>query len=32
MLGAHANSLGPDDQALYREFLQWKANREKPRR
>ena len=24
-LGAHASSLSPDDQALYREFLEWKA-------
>jgi branched-chain amino acid transport system substrate-binding protein len=31
-LGAHASSLSPDDQALYREFLEWKANRQKPRR
>jgi branched-chain amino acid transport system substrate-binding protein len=31
-LGANASSLGPDDQALYREFLEWKAGREKPRR
>jgi hypothetical protein len=31
-LGAHASSLSPDDQALYHEFLEWKANREKPRR
>jgi ABC-type branched-subunit amino acid transport system substrate-binding protein/TRAP-type uncharacterized transport system substrate-binding protein len=32
MLGAHASSLSPSDQALYREFLRWKANREKPQR
>jgi branched-chain amino acid transport system substrate-binding protein len=31
-LGAHASSSSPDDQALYREFLEWKANRQKPRR
>jgi len=31
-LGAHASSLSPDDQALYREFLEWKANRQKPPR
>jgi branched-chain amino acid transport system substrate-binding protein len=31
-LGAHASSLSPDDQALYREFLEWKAGRTKPRR
>jgi ABC-type branched-subunit amino acid transport system substrate-binding protein/TRAP-type uncharacterized transport system substrate-binding protein len=31
-LGAHASSLNPDDQALYREFLEWKASRQKPRR
>jgi hypothetical protein len=31
-LGAHASTLSPDDQALYREFLEWKANRQKPRR
>jgi branched-chain amino acid transport system substrate-binding protein len=30
--GAHASSLSRDDQALYREFLEWKANRQKPRR
>jgi branched-chain amino acid transport system substrate-binding protein len=30
-LGANARSLSPDDQALYREFLEWKANRQKPR-
>jgi ABC-type branched-subunit amino acid transport system substrate-binding protein/TRAP-type uncharacterized transport system substrate-binding protein len=29
-LGAHASSLSPDDQALYREFLEWKAGRQKP--
>jgi branched-chain amino acid transport system substrate-binding protein len=27
--GVHASSLSPDDQVLYREFLQWKANRTK---
>ena len=31
-LGAHASTLSPDDQALYREFLEWKASRQKPRR
>ena len=31
-LGAHASSLNPDDQELYREFLEWKASRQKPRR
>jgi ABC-type branched-subunit amino acid transport system substrate-binding protein/TRAP-type uncharacterized transport system substrate-binding protein len=31
-LGANASSLSPDDRALFREFLEWKANREKPRR
>ena len=30
-LGANARSLSPDDQALYREFLEWKAGRQKPR-
>jgi branched-chain amino acid transport system substrate-binding protein len=30
-LGANARSLIPDDQALYREFLEWKASRQKPR-
>jgi branched-chain amino acid transport system substrate-binding protein len=30
-LGANARSLTPDDQALYREFLEWKASRQKPR-
>jgi branched-chain amino acid transport system substrate-binding protein len=30
-LGANARSLSPDDQALYREFLEWKASRQKPR-
>jgi len=29
-LGANASSLSPDEQALYREFLDWKANRQKP--
>jgi branched-chain amino acid transport system substrate-binding protein len=29
-LGANASSLSPDDQALYREFLEWKASRPKP--
>jgi branched-chain amino acid transport system substrate-binding protein len=31
-LGANANSLSADDQALYREFLEWKASRTKQRR
>jgi branched-chain amino acid transport system substrate-binding protein len=30
-LGANARSLSPDDQALYREFLEWKASRQKSR-
>ena len=30
MLGANASSLSPDDQALYREFLEWKASKQKP--
>jgi TRAP-type uncharacterized transport system substrate-binding protein len=30
-LGANARSLSPGDQALYREFLEWKASRQKPR-
>ena len=30
-LGANARSLGPDDQALYQEFLEWKASRQKSR-
>ncbi len=30
-LGANARSLSPDDQALYREFLEWKASRQRPR-
>ena len=29
-LGANASSLSPDEQALYREFLEWKADRQKP--
>jgi ABC-type branched-subunit amino acid transport system substrate-binding protein/TRAP-type uncharacterized transport system substrate-binding protein len=29
-LGANASSLSPDDQALYREFLEWKARRQRP--
>ena len=29
--GANARSLSPDDQALYQEFLEWKASRQKPR-
>ena len=31
-LGANARSLSPDDQALFHEFLEWKANRRKPQR
>jgi branched-chain amino acid transport system substrate-binding protein len=32
-LGVHASNLSPDDQALYREFIEWKANHAKqPRR
>ena len=31
-LGANARSLSPDDQALFHEFLEWKANRQKPQR
>jgi len=30
-LGANARSLNPDGQALYREFLEWKASRQRPR-
>jgi len=30
-LGANARALSPDDQALYQEFLEWKASRQKPR-
>jgi branched-chain amino acid transport system substrate-binding protein len=30
-LGAHASSMSPDEQALYREFLEWKASRQKAR-
>jgi branched-chain amino acid transport system substrate-binding protein len=31
-LGANASGISADDQALYREFLEWKANRMKQRR
>jgi branched-chain amino acid transport system substrate-binding protein len=31
-LGANASSMNPNDQALYREFLEWKASRLKQRR
>jgi TRAP-type uncharacterized transport system substrate-binding protein len=31
-LGANASGMSPDDQALYREFLEWKASRIKQRR
>jgi branched-chain amino acid transport system substrate-binding protein len=31
-LGANVGGMSPDDQALFREFLEWKANRLKQRR